>query len=546
MKIKRILTALLALVMTVSICACASKDPLTPEDSTEHTESDTNIGNTEGSEKMDDKIPYVVKENYLPGNLADTVADKLKKRPALFKPYVAGSAPYAIQDVFGISNCHLLSISIPVYKVGEADENGDYRLTLFVLNNPYAGMKKSALRSYPLRISREQYGLKDNSAVTKMIRVDLSDYNIVLSESETLAYFDPQDTLFPAYVGTGANEVREEVAKVFPQMLGMFSKVGSDQLAMSNNSLIFDFEMEKTYESRSAYEKLQEEKQSYDAMIRTLKEKYEGKYLSVIGDSISTFGDVSNNTSYNSTIGGNAVYYDAKMNRLPGWQYTYWGRVAAQTGMKLCVNNSWSGSRVYGKPDQNYADSALWRATELDNDNGTPADPADDIKPDVILFYMGTNDLAASPFGDLYDQLSQVSQDQWQEKIDAWFQKVLEKTNDATNLVLGETCTSFEQAYALTLYRMIKAYPDAEIYCLNIMRTEVNDHTKVIKFNRCIKAFTEYFGINLVNQYDNSGMSPANHHSYMLDVKCLHPNAAGHFCMAQTILSEMGRRHETD
>ena len=110
--------------------------------------------------------------------------------------------------------------------------------------------------------------------------------------------------------------------------------------------------------------------------------------------------------------------------------------------------------------------------------------------------------------------------------------------------ILSAQCTD-KQVNKCTA-QLFKAYPDAEIYCLNIMRTEVNDHTKVIKFNRCTKAFTEYFGINLVNQYDNSGMSPANHHSYMLDVKCLHPNAAGHFCMAQTILSEMGRRHETD
>lgn len=38
---------------------------------------------------------------------------------------------------------------------------------------------------------------------------------------------------------------------------------------------------------------------------------FEGKTVSVLGDSISTYQGVSNNASYNSTIGSNAVYYSA-------------------------------------------------------------------------------------------------------------------------------------------------------------------------------------------------------------------------------------------
>ncbi len=553
MKCKRIFAAVLALSMTGAFCACAGKESSALPGSTEQTGATTETEietettkepQTSEETKDNEEMPYAVKENYLPEGLTDLVAEKLKSEASLFNPYVTGNAPYAKQDVFGISNCRLLSVSVPVYKVGKADRNGDYRLTLFVLSNQLAEMKQNTLRSYAVRINREQYGLKDNSDVFRMIKVDLSDYNIVLSERETLAYFDPQDTLYPAYIGTGSNAVREELAKAFPQTLGMFSKVGTDKLGVSNITLFFDFEMERTYESRSAYEKLEAEKRTYDAMLRGLKEKYEGKYLSILGDSISTFKGVSNDSSYNHTIGNNAVYYQPK--DLPGWQYTYWGRVMAQTGMKLCVDNAWSGARVYGRADTNYADAAPLRATELDNDNGTPDNPADDIKPDVILFYMGTNDLATSPFGELYDRLSAVDEAQWQEQIDVWFKALLEKTDNATDLVAGETYTSFEQAYALSLYRMVKAYPDAEIFCLNIMRTEVNDHEKVVRFNRCIRALTAYFGVNLLDQYGTSGMSPANHHSYTMDAACLHPNAAGHFRMAQTILSAMGKREQTE
>lgn len=535
---------MVTLIILCSVCSCA-QDTEKGEETDTMQQTTTDEKDTDAQDATDEpEGPYKVVENYIPENVYKTVSGALQQDIALFNMYVYSAewAPYALQDVFGISDCKLKSISIPVYKVTTADADGNYVFTLYVVNNSYKGLKESALRTYSLKVNGQQYGLKDNTKVAKFIRIDLENYGIELSKNETLAFMSSTDTLFPAYLVTSDCETRKTISEYAPETVGHFTKVGTSNLTMHNNTLIFDFEMERTYDSYSAYKALSDEQAQYEQLISSLKEKYQGKYLSVVGDSISTFGGVSNNTSYNSTIGGNAVYYPDSLTRLAGSDYTYWGRILNATGMKLCVNNSWSGSRVYGRGDLNFADSVLWRTTELDNDNGTQNDPNDDIKPDVILFYMGTNDLGSTPFGELYNRLISASTDKRQDIIAEWFGNVLQSTQNGTKLVAGNTYTSFEQAYALALYKMQEAYPDADIYCLNIMRTETNNHSKVSQFNFCIKELSEYFNVTLVDQYEESGINTENHHCYMLDTACLHPNTMGHYIMAKTIMTEMGKK----
>ena len=67
------------------------------------------------------------------------------------------------------------------------------------------------------------------------------------------------------------------------------------------------------------------------------------KYISVLGDSISTF-EGCNPPGYK-------VYYDIDRQQanaiyIPG--KTWWGRVIDALGGRLCVNNSYSGSLVSG------------------------------------------------------------------------------------------------------------------------------------------------------------------------------------------------------
>lgn len=102
------------------------------------------------------------------------------------------------------------------------------------------------------------------------------------------------------------------------------------------------------------------------------------KKLSILGDSISTYIGVSNNESTNPTIGNNPVFYRPPFPR----EKTYWELVLEAFELTLCVNNSWSGGNLSGISDPT---SGVNRACELSNGEGT--------NPDIIILFMGTNDL---------------------------------------------------------------------------------------------------------------------------------------------------------
>ncbi len=80
---------------------------------------------------------------------------------------------------------------------------------------------------------------------------------------------------------------------------------------------------------------------------------FEGKKVSILGDSISTFDGVSNNPEYNSTIGDNhAFYLDGSLAWGSGGMTlhdTWWQQVIDALGMELCVNNSYTGTKGSGR-----------------------------------------------------------------------------------------------------------------------------------------------------------------------------------------------------
>ena len=300
-------------------------------------------------------------------------------------------------------------------------------------------------------------------------------------------------------------------------MTGMFTKVGTSDMAYSQNTLAFDFEWEKTYEKKSDYLK-QFDTTEYDAMVETLLEKYHGKYVSVLGDSISTFDGISNNKSYNETIGNNAVYNfrgtEAALNNngLYDQKDAYWHRLLTDLCMELCVNNSWSGSTVI--------DSAPNRALQLHNTKSE--------EPDVILFYMGINDLHnKKPMGDLYALLeSKTDTRSDSEKIKEWL-----KSSSFTG------SASFEQAYAKALMNMTEKYENAEVWCMSLLVNADSRFTTTAmnQYNRCIEALAEYFGCNYIDQ--NEGyITRGTCIAYSCDGKGLHPNPTGHALMEKHIV----------
>ena len=92
-----------------------------------------------------------------------------------------------------------------------------------------------------------------------------------------------------------------------------------------------------------------------------------GKGLSILGDSISTYRGVSNNKEANHTTEYNPYFYSEPFP-LEG---TYWMRLLREFDMTLCVNNSWSGGNLSGIDNP---DSGVNRAHHLIDNNGNAPD----------------------------------------------------------------------------------------------------------------------------------------------------------------------------
>ena len=555
---------LLAAVMLLASCADSGK---TPADDTTPSPADTTTGTpgttpaettpaettpAETTAPVVDNTPVTVVDTYMPADVSAEIKSIFESSGSSFAVYSTGSAPYAIRDVYGVSNGKLKSISIPVHTVGKADANGDVTLTMYVFDNSIDGLKKAPLRTYELKVNCAEYGLESNKvAVYKFIKLDLTEYDITLSANESVAFYSATDTLHPAYLKENAahkNKALNLLKTEFPRITGFFTKMGTADLNRSLGTLVYDFEFERTYENQAAYEDVLAEEAAYQNLVAELRTKYEGKKLSIIGDSISTFAGISNGTKYNSTIGSNAIWYPTNNSNFYDYTYTYWGRLLVDLGMELCVNNSWSGSRVYGNSENNYLDNMLGRATELDNDNGTPNDDSDDINPDVIIVYMGINDLHTGNPRDtqLYNSLSAAGADT-NAIIDEWMKTTIATAEASTSATIrgGTTYKTWEAAYALALRAMKEKYPNAEIYCMTLVRSQDSRDTATAPFdhyNTCIKAIAGYFGATVIDQ-EQGYMLQDNCHAYGSDLKALHPNQQGHALMERLIIETMHAKH---
>ena len=228
---------------------------------------------------------------------------------------------------------------------------------------------------------------------------------------------------------------------------------------------------------------------------------YAGKTISILGDSISTYIGISNNSDYNSTIGENALYYGVKNTDVTQSE-TWWQQVIDALDMKLCVNNSWSGSYVLQERDDAKG-AYVSRCEQLHNDNTGE-------EPDIIVVFMGTND-----YSYYQDTLGTADLD-----YDALIQSDAEPTT---------AC----EAYAVMLHKISVRYPDAEVYCMGLLPRRVPDldGKDVVpaptEFNAGLEKIIKHFGYTMVD-LENCGITEnrKNFDKYIADRR-VHPNELG-------------------
>ena len=215
------------------------------------------------------------------------------------------------------------------------------------------------------------------------------------------------------------------------------------------------------------------------------------KSVSILGDSISTFEGCNPH--------GYAVFYDKEMQKINGLETmydTWWAKVIQALHARLCINNSYSGSRVTGiKFPAAVSDERM-------NNLGTP-----DNKPNAILIYIGFND----------------------------FGNGVRVRRCGIDLLGEKDLLVFEDAYDSMLRTMNRKYPNSKIVCGTLMRTRIQGRENW--------AFPEAFGGIELEEYNEVIRSTVKkNHCYLADIGMQdiryetydgsHPNVDGHQTIA--------------
>lgn len=216
----------------------------------------------------------------------------------------------------------------------------------------------------------------------------------------------------------------------------------------------------------------------------------EGMTLSILGDSISTYAGYSDNGLANKTIEGYRRFFPRWGNSVE-LEDTWWYQTGETLGLRLLVNNSFSGSCILNSA---YGAEGAYRerCVQLHSNEGED--------PDIIAVYLGTNDYYM--YGETLGTFDSLD-----------FDALIREDG------YGQPETTLE-AYAIALHKMKARYPDAQIYCFTLLPL-MDSPIQPEGFNRDILLLAEYFGCVGVDLY-RCGIVPYVH---MGDA--LHPEKAG-------------------
>lgn len=233
-----------------------------------------------------------------------------------------------------------------------------------------------------------------------------------------------------------------------------------------------------------------------------LKKILSGKYVSILGDSISSYEGISNSAAYHTTLSGyNAYYNGSRKSAMRSELQTYWGTMLDKYDMKLLVNNSCGGNRLVDDSGTGVTVPAGYKRVEnLSPNTGT----LNGKTPDIIFMYMGTNDYLAK--------------------------KTIATPN--YDISTSATPTNFTDAYVITLKKAMAQYPNAKIMVFTLLpsSTRSGAEAELKEYNANIREIAAHYRdkVVLVDIANDSGLTVTNFitaKTYSFDG--IHPNIAG-------------------
>lgn len=287
--------------------------------------------------------------------------------------------------------------------------------------------------------------------------------------------------------------------------VGANDSVGSDVGANERDAEVTDVQADdENTEVHSA--EAEDAKDAEQSMLETAEEGLlEGMGLSILGDSISTF---------DGWIPAECVVFFPFDGNVTNVSQTWWMQLLKDTRMELCSNSSSSGSTCVGDSfsidDPKYGCGG-YRISSLAGKQG--------IMPDIIIVYMGTNDvLMGIPLGD----------------------------NDGTKLVEEGVIENFSDAYCLILDKLASEYPVAEIYCCTLLPMgDWGVDEPFVNFTNGIGLTSEDYSKQIQTIAENKGVSVIDLYHCGIEIDNLdvmtsdgvHPTPEGMKCVEQAVLS---------
>lgn len=236
-------------------------------------------------------------------------------------------------------------------------------------------------------------------------------------------------------------------------------------------------------------------------------ERYKGKIISILGDSISTF------EGYIPKADGINLAHRPRYpqeNLLTDVNDTWWMKLINSLGARLGVNDSWAGSTVSNFRDCNEKDfgpdAAMASLTRIRNlgANGTP---------DLILFFGGTNDAGKMIEKGTFDPARKPDLEAYK-----W--------------------DSFADAYSEAILRLKHFYPNAEIIAISpSISGGYYDNSRLSEFADLAIEICLHYNLKCVD-IRRSGLET----SMLPDT--LHPNAEGMDFIFKSVLNKLKEENQ--
>lgn len=243
------------------------------------------------------------------------------------------------------------------------------------------------------------------------------------------------------------------------------------------------------------------------SLLMTLYDnKLTGKRISILGDSVSTFGGSAEVDPTERISDGAYTYINNRCrypqaNLLTSVNDMWWKRLIDKHGMILGVNESWAGSRVSWDGTEgddvgaNKHIASTTRINHLDI-NGTP---------DIIFIYAGGNDVGGNV------EIGEFNTEDPRNYTD----------DEINNLPVA----TFADAYRTLLIRVQKRYKTSRVVVILPYHSKTYyDSKKLDSYIEVIKEACDYFGIEYIDPR-RDGVTMFNISSYMPD--SAHYNAKG-------------------